>query len=366
MTRRRDRGPRRDDAPTGTPSSVPDVGRLLRRARTRQGLRIEDVSVRTGLNLHQLEALESGTVERIPDRVVVLQTLRRYADFLGLPGERFVLAVVDHWPPTSPSPAAPAVPPRMVPVAGPAEVTLPTTATSVAVQVPPSPAPAADEQRARRVTRLGGPVLATPEPTGLQSQTEFPLPVDTGVTPAVHRPAPTERSRGRLATTLLSAAIAVLALAVLVGVAGLVIHHYEPHWLDDLGITHSPSATPSHPSRAEHGAVGPPSTTAPSSFTVTTTSPNSANISVHASHCEVTVAATGGAAWVQATESGQAAPVFSGVLASGQSQQFPVETSLLLEVGSAAAHITVTTGLHLLGSYHPPAAPYTMTITSTA
>lgn len=358
MTRRRDRGPRRDDAPTGTPSSVPDVARLLRRARTRQGLRIEDVSVRTGLNLHQLEALETGTVERIPDRVVVLQTLRRYADFLGLPGDRFVLAVVDHWPLPSATPTVAAVPPRMVPVGGTPEVTLPATATSVAVQVPPAPAP--DDQAVRRVTRLGGPVLATPKPTALQSQTEFRLPVDTGVTPAVRPPAPPKRPRGRRAATLLSAAIGVLVFAVLVGVAGLVIHHVEPHWLDDLGITHSPSATPSHPSPGGQRAA--PTTSAPSSLTITTTSPNSANISVHAPHCEVTVAATGGAAWVQATESGQAAPVFSGVLASGQSQQFPVESSLLLEVGSAAAHITVTTGLRLLGSYKPPAAPYTMTI----
>ncbi|MGH9092202.1 MAG: helix-turn-helix domain-containing protein, partial [Acidimicrobiales bacterium] len=150
MNRHRDVGTRRGDA-RWMPASVPELARTLRRARTRQGLRLEDVSARTGLPLEQLQAIETGTVERIPDRVAILRTLRRYADHLGLPGDRFVLAAVDHWPTTLGHPTTVvAVPPAAGAVAG--AVAGPSTVATVA---------GAGPARARHV----------------------PGPVDTGVVP---------------------------------------------------------------------------------------------------------------------------------------------------------------------------------------
>ncbi len=385
MTRRHDGGNRRGDATTGTPSSVPEVGRLLRRARTRQGLHLEDVAARTGLNLHQLEALETGTVDRIPDRVVVLQTLRRYADFLGLPGDRFVLAVVDHWP--SPTAAPPVVPvaPRPVAAVAPAAV-----AATTAVAVGPPSAPTGTVP-VSSVTRVESPVHVTPHPTGVPSTTaqvhavpsarppsatapvhavpsgrapSATAPVhavpNTGVIPAV-RPQATRGSKARPSTAALSVAIGVLAVAVVLGVGALLVHRYEPRWLSDIGVTQAPT-TPTTAASAS-GSHGHHTTGAPSqTLTVTTTSPNAANLTVHSTSFQVTVKATGGSSWVQATQSGQAAPAFSGVLAPGQTQVFRVDGSLQVEVGSVSAHVVVATGLHALGTYVPPAAPYTMTI----
>ncbi|MGO9456379.1 MAG: helix-turn-helix domain-containing protein [Acidimicrobiales bacterium] len=370
MTRRHDGGNRRGDAATGTPSSVPEVGRLLRRSRTRQGLHLEDVAARTGLNLHQLEALETGTVDRIPDRVVVLQTLRRYADFLGLPGDRFVLAVVDHWP--SPTAAPPVVPvaPRPVAAVAPAAV-----AATSAVAVGPPLAPTGTVP-VTAVTRVDRPVHVTPHPTGVPSttaqvnavpNTKVPSAAaqvnavpNTGVIPAVRPQAP-RGPRARPSTAALSVAIGVLAVAVMLGIGALLVHRYEPRWLSDIGVTQaptSPSTTTAGSGSHAHHPSGAPTQT----LTVATTSPNAANLTVHSQSFQVTVKATGGSSWVQATQSGQAAPAFSGVLAPGQTQVFRVDGSLQLEVGSVSAHVVVATGLRALGSYVPPAAPYTMTI----
>src|SRR5487761_969023 len=87
-----------------------DVARSLRRERSRQGLSVKDVSTRTGIPVAQLRAAETGALN-LPDQLSTLKTVRRYADFLGLPGDRYALALLEHWPtkaglPTS-SPVAP-------------------------------------------------------------------------------------------------------------------------------------------------------------------------------------------------------------------------------------------------------------------
>lgn len=370
MTRRHDGGNRRDDAGIGTPSSVPEVGRLLRRARTRQGLRLEDVAARTGLNLHQLEALETGTVDRIPDRVVVLKTLRRYADSLGLPGDRFVLALVDHWPSPAATPPVVSVPPRPM-AAAPVAATGATTA--FAVHDPPAPTGVVP---AAAVTRIDSSSVITPQPTGVVSATaqvnavasttgQVQAVPNTGVVPAV-RSKPARPSRRRRPAVGLSVAVGILGVAVLLGVGALLVHHYEPHWLVDIGVTNSPTST-TGTNGGSTTTTGHHTTTPPANaLTVTTTSANAANLAVHASTFQVTLTATGGSSWVQATQSGQGAPIFSGVLAPGQSKVFPVDHSLQVEVGSVAAHVIVSTGLHRLGTYVPPAAPFTMTFSGTS
>jgi hypothetical protein len=379
VTRRHDGGNRRDDAGIGTPSSVPEVGRLLRRARTRQGLRLEDVAARTGLNLHQLEALETGTVDRIPDRVVVLKTLRRYADSLGLPGDRFVLALVDHWPSPAATPPVVSVPPRPMAAAPVAAVG---AAATFAVHDPPAPT---DVVPAAAVTRIESPALVTPRPTGVASTTaqvnavasttgqvqavpttgQVQAVPNTGVVPAV-RSKPAGTARRRRPAVGLSVAVGILGVAVVLGVGALLVHHYEPHWLVDIGVTNSPTTTTGthggSTTTTTHHTTTPPA----NAVTVTTTSANAANLAVHASTFQVTLTAIGGSSWVQATQSGQPTPIFSGVLAPGQTKVFPVDHPLQVEVGSVAAHVVVSTGLHRLGSYVPPAAPFTMTFSGTS
>ena len=84
----RDGSPRRDDA-SALPRSVPELGRSLQRERSLLGLTVPEVAARTGLPPVMLEALEAGTVDRLPDRVQTVKTLRGYADALGLSGERY-------------------------------------------------------------------------------------------------------------------------------------------------------------------------------------------------------------------------------------------------------------------------------------
>src|SRR5579862_9188980 len=84
--------------------STADVGRALRQERTRQGLSLRDVSMRTGIPQDQLRAAETGSFDR-PDGLAALKTVRRFADHLGLPGDRYALAILEQWPTRGRSPA---------------------------------------------------------------------------------------------------------------------------------------------------------------------------------------------------------------------------------------------------------------------
>lgn len=335
-------GSRRGDAGR-LPTSVPELGRNLRRARTCQGLRLEEVSERTGLPVGQLEALEAGTVDRIPDRIDVCQTLRRYADYLGLPGDRYALSLIDLWPATPLS-------------SGPV----------VVVQAPVASSPVA--AGAARGTKTGAvPVIAVSRrppaapstsvatgAEGVHSNTaQVPLAVvDTGVTPAVPgRPAQKARRPG--APVWLRLVVALVALAVLAGVAGLVIHQVRPSWLTSLGITHGPAAK--GPAKA-----GAPASK-PAVFTVASTSSTGATFDIRASAFLVRVIPVGSASWMQATDSEHVSPIFAGVVAAGQSHDFLVTGSITVEVGSPSAHAFISVGNKVVGFYFPTAAPFTMT-----
>ncbi|HUA94822.1 MAG TPA: helix-turn-helix domain-containing protein [Acidimicrobiales bacterium] len=385
MSRQRDTGARRGDART-TPTSIPDMAKALRRARTRQGLRLEDVSARTGLPLEQLQALEIGTVERIPDRVAIVRTLRRYADHLGLPGDRFVLSMVDQWPTTIDRPtsvvavqpvagttaAAPQVSPN---VAVPAPVgqldtgVVPITSPPLAAtaSVPAGTLVAGSNLGA--ATTPEGPREASPRsvdpPTvgDHRPMTISPSP-DTGIVPVYQPPTSTRTGSRRSRTPLaLRIVVGVAAVAVLVGVAGLVADHYEPHWLRDLGITHGPPSSSTQGTAGGHSS-SPGSTTQPS-FAVASTTADSATLAVGSLSFTVEVTAVNGSTWVQGTAAGNTAPTFAGVLTTGGTHAFSAQRSLVLMVGSIAAHLAISVQGKTVGTYVPSAAPFTVTVQST-
>ena len=351
---------RRGDA-GGLPASVPELGRNLRRARTRQGLRLEDVSLRTGLAVGQLEALEAGTVDRIPDRIGVLQTLRRYADYLGLPGDRYSLSLVDLWPAATAA-AGPVVvvqaPATSSAIVGPGVARGIETGAVPVIAVSRSPAAAPAPAGAPASGPFGTAAVTGSE--GVHSNTaQVPLGLDdTGVVPVVpgaDRSGP--RPRRPRAPLLLGLVVALVALAVVAGVAGLVIHQVEPKWLNSLGITHSrpPKAGPPHP-------VTPPGGV----FAVASTSSTGATFDIRAPAFLVRVIPVGSASWMQATDAQHVSPIFAGVLGSGQSKDFLVTQSITVEVGSPSAHVFVSVGSKVVGFYFPTAAPYTMTFHSVA
>jgi hypothetical protein len=372
VNRHRDVGTRRGDA-RGMPASVPELARTLRRARTRQGLRLEDVSARTGLPLEQLQALESGTVERIPDRVAILRTLRRYADHLGLPGDRFVLAAVDQWPttlghpttivavPPATSSSAGAGPPPAAPTAAQPFDTgvVPLAASTLAARgVPPSGG------ATTQVARTAAPPAPRPAagPRGGTGQVPTTSLVDTGVVPAFQPPVPPRGSRGPRTPLGLRILVGVAGLAVLAGVAGLAVDHYEPGWLQDLGITHRPHTPQAQDDAASTSTTS--GTTPKTTFAVAATTAGSATLAVRSPTFTVQLTAVGGSSWVQATGAGKSAPTYAGVLTPGTSQTLTATHSMVVLIGSVAAHLAVSIDGKAVGTYVPTAAPFTVTLQS--
>ena len=360
MILHRDGATRRDD-PAATPSSVPEVGRSLRRERTRQGLGIDEASARTGIDARQLQGLEGGTVDRLPDRVQTLKALRVYADFLGLPGDRYVLVVVDHWPTGSLATPVVRVHPRRP--AGPDD----TGAVPAVVPAPATPALAGASTEDHRtgeipvpVTRVGPGAMASgadANPTSVvysaglgpdPATAQVPRVDVTGPLPAVSGWSGTVKPG---ASRSLKVVVAVLSLALVVGIAGIVINRTHPQWLRDLGITRTPAVS-SHPAATT-------TTTAPTFSQVSTTS-TSAGFVVRAPSFVVSILAVGGPSWMQIGEPG-AAPLFTGVVQPGGRETFTVHQALVVDVGASSAHAFVAVGQKLVGGYVPSKAPFTMT-----
>jgi hypothetical protein len=329
------------------PASAQELGRALRRVRTRQGLRIEDVSARTGLALDQLQGLENGALDASADRMAVLRTLRRYADFLGLPGDRYVLALVDHWPaPAAPPAAAVPAPPstgsplvtaisspgglatgpstgQLRPVdRGTAPVAIgpvgPVTATALVTQGTgtrafPSEAasgapsetgfgrtgthPAAGEAARGGTGDTAGDTGRGPAGNGRWGSGRPDL--DTGMTPVVtsHPPGPPHRPPTS-PPLILRVTVVVVALAVVAVGAGLVIHRFEPRWLTSAGIGHSgQQSTPTKPNVAKAST----STTTAPEFIPGAGTATSKSFTVRAQAFLVEVTAVGNDSWIQAT-----------------------------------------------------------------
>ena len=86
------------------PTSPARIGRALRNAREEPGLDLLTVHDRLGRPITLLEALEAGDLGALPDQVLALSTLRRYAAFLSLDGDAMALQLLDAWP-EAPAPA---------------------------------------------------------------------------------------------------------------------------------------------------------------------------------------------------------------------------------------------------------------------
>ncbi|MGH9092659.1 MAG: RodZ domain-containing protein, partial [Acidimicrobiales bacterium] len=206
------------------------------------------------------------------------------------------------------------------------------------------------------------PAAAARHAGTIQVQVPTTSLVDTGVVPA-YQPPTAARGPRRPRTPLgLRILVGVAGLAVLAGVAGLLVDHFEPAWLQDLGITHRPHTPP-----ARDDSVGTSTTaqTAPqATFAVASTAPGSATLAVRSPTFTVQLTAVGGSSWVQATAAGKAAPTYAGVLTAGASQTFTVQHSMAVQLGSVAAHVVVSVGGKVVGTYVPTSAPCTVTLQS--
>jgi cytoskeletal protein RodZ len=348
------------------PASVPDLSRVLRQARTARGLELSAVSQQIGIPLDQLQDLESGTVDRLPDRVAILKALSRYAAFLNLPGDQFVMTLVEHWPN-----AHSGAPPVVVVHDGPANGN---RSTDTAVGALAASAPVVDDLSTRAVPLSVSTSTAPPTSIGLpilegrhNSTAQVPMVMaDTGVTPAV-RGAPVEG----LGIVVVRSLVIVATLLLAVGTAWLVVNRLHPEWLADLhipytskGATGVPSSTANPATTATSTAPSQPNHPVVPTMQLTSASATGANFTVSSVSFEVRLSALHAAAWVSISGPTSVKPEFVGTLQSGQSHVVVANHQVTIIVGSTAARLAVQVNKHVIGTYVPPGAPFTITLTT--
>jgi hypothetical protein len=345
-----DRGAIPSSGETQVTPSVPDIGRSLHQARTQAGLSLSEAAMRVGLASPELEALESGTVGRMPDRIETLRALQTYADSLGLPGGAYVLTLVDLWP--SLAAGARNGDTGVVPV------------VSVSTAPAGGHSPAGDYGSAFRgdgtsandaaITGVVGAVAASINDTR-------PVPIfETGQVSAVRPPGPPR---------YLKVLVTLVALLVVAAGVGLGLHNQISGWIHSGRVETSTLITQfkkdaglkNGPAKGKGKAKGTKAA-ALAKFTVSTNADHTGGtLTVEAPKFYVEVATNGAPSWVQATDSGSQAPIFSQVIQGGQTKMFTVTDATTIETGSAAAHFVVFDGFTPLTTYTPTAAPFTMT-----
>lgn len=66
------------------------VGEILRRTRDHYGQSLTDIERALRIRASQIEAIESGDIEKLPGRVYAIGFVRSYAEYLGLDGNKMV------------------------------------------------------------------------------------------------------------------------------------------------------------------------------------------------------------------------------------------------------------------------------------
>jgi transcriptional regulator with XRE-family HTH domain len=415
VVRHRGGGSRRD--PAVLPSNLAQIGRALRRSRLSQGMAVPDAARRASISIAELEGLEAGDPQHLPDQVHTVNLLRRYAEALGLPADRYALALLDAWPAGTPAgqsnPSRPGQPP---PASG--HVDQRPEPTHTAAEPPRSPAwdpagmptAATKGQTAEGATGVlpGRPLDpfqgapdAYPRAAGTTAQIpagppgEFTTGFEQSPGPSAglpgDRPAtdqmpslvadtgPTDvvppRSGRRSGTsvgaggtrprqggdlTFLRVAVGLVLLLIVIGAAGLAIHHWRPQWLHSLEHNgRGTDATSSTRSRAPTASSTPAG--GGSVDRAVTTSSTSASVTVHSGNANIRVSSEGNPAWTEVSEPGHSAPLFAGDLQGGQSEQFALHSSLVVQVGSSAGRAAVVIDNKVVREYSPQLAPYTYT-----
>lgn len=370
-----------------------DVGRALRNERIRQGLSHRDVSRRLGIPEDQLRAAESGTLGRT-DQLSTLKTVRRFADLLGLPGDRYALAILEQWPtavhgsafgpgnvpgrrdePTAATPAVGGAAGGSAVAAGgllgsftPFDDGLPLDATFVDLDLPVT----AGRRPFGNGMADGAPVDGAAVDGAAVDTGEV-----TGIVPAV--PIATTGSVVKRSPTPMPvrAAAVVLGAAVVAGGAFLAVDQVHPSWLRGIGPARSavPAAAPAahHHTRADAHAAGAAASASrhgsSSSGAVVTdalrpqpTSAGAATVDAGPAPVRVTVSAVGGPCWVQVTSPTAPAALFAGVVTAGSQRSFTVSHGASVQLGSAAGRVSVASRSGRLSTFRAPVAPFTLSV----
>ncbi len=346
---------RRDDEGDGT-ASAQEIGRLLRNNREQRGLDLLAVHDRLGRPITQIEALEHGDLDRLPDQALALSTLRRYAAFLGLDGDALALQMIDAW---SSAPARPA------PVAE--------TGTSAKTTVVTAVTGGPDHLRAftqtGEVPKVGGGSSGPPTGSGASGYGVTTGP-PTGTFPVVPRQdlrqskRAVAKARRRLrAPTSLKVGTWVVAVLAVAAIAGLFVYRSRPQWLVQAHILKvvQPGGTPVASKKPVIAAGGKTAASAPKVVS-TATAPQSSSFTVNAAKFVVTVGTTG-KCWVQVTSSASQKPLIEGVLPAGKTLAFPSTGTMTVEVGASAVLVSISIDKKVVWLNAPTAAPFIYTFT---
>ncbi len=368
-------GSTRRDSIENTPISVPEMGRILRRARTRQGLRIEDVYDQIAIPVADLESLESGTIDRMPDRVQLLKALRRYAEFLGLPGDRFALTLIDRWPDLSMYRVSETTPPRGIHLSSTGLNPTNSASTSVwdtqhiggtenvssSAKTTSIPAINPDSGYPQRSIRSGSePGVGSELNSGFNAE----VLADTSIVPAISsnpKNPPNPKIKKPRAPVALRLTLVLVTLLLVIGVGLLYVHIDHPNWLSDISLSGTSkihSSTPINSSKTNHSHAH--STTKAPIFKIVSQTSSSASINLTGSSFTIKVIAVGFPCWVQATNSTNQSSTYAQVLNTGATKSFVINSSLNLQIGASSGHIFVQNGSKTVGFFFPPSAPFTM------
>ncbi len=202
-------------------STPAEAGEMLRNARSSLGIELPEVHDRTGISWRNLEALESGEIQRFSDPAAASVAVRRYAELVQIDPEPLVRSVT-------------------TPVLALSGASTPGTNASWA----PGPA---ETEASGHLRRYYG------DHSHLRSftQTAQVPAVGSGIsgsdTGSVHADGPygsyQAPRRKRKAPWLLRFMIWFVLFLVLVGVAGISINHYKPQWLRDIHVLASSPRT---------------------------------------------------------------------------------------------------------------------------
>jgi len=306
-----------DDEPTAV-RSLADLGQSLRLAREQLFLTQADAAESADVSILEVEAFETGTVARLPDRIDTLTGLHRYAGSLHLNGDEFVLAAVEFWP----SQRRPSW-------------------TSDRERRYLEPVPGDDDS----VTGLVDVIAAN---TG-------PVPIIEPIGSSEYGPS---------TPTALKVLVAIVALLVIVGAGALSERSHVGGWyhrsLTAVGHWFGHSAhPPAHASRTVVTAA------LPKVSIVNGPATDAATINVNTKSFTVKMAAYAYPCWMEVTQLGQTKPLYEQVMPGGGTMAFTITGTDTIRTASGSGRAYVYEGSKFIGYYFPTHAPFTMTFSAT-
>ncbi len=357
MTRQRGGATRRHgDQPEQLPSSPAEIGRVLREARESRGLDLSAVHHHLGRPITQLDALESGDLDGLPDQAAALSTLRRYAAFVDLDGDAMALQLMEVW---SAAPTRPRPPVReAVPVTG--VVTAVTAGPDhLRAFTQTGEVPAIGGAASARGFGSYGYGIATGPPTGTLSVIPRDQIKETKRATARAR----RRRRAPAPLKILTWLVGILAVAA---VAGLVIQRQHPQWMVQAHILRI-TQPDGQPLATSTRTTAPVRHTAhrPTSSVVAGPTDHSTQATYYVDTQHFTLGiATSAPCWVQITSPSSIAPLLQGTQPGGTVQSFKADKQITLDVGSSA----VVIGIYINGKNvfltKPTQTPFTYTFTT--